>query len=200
MNILLTSVIFMVACTSGEHNTLEGELTIYKEEDVKQDNSELQLEAPTDNLGGTETDKTLDEQYIIVYVCGAVNNPGVYELLEDERVEKAIKLAGGMTEEADLEYINLASHLEDGMQITVLTKEEVLTQETVINEVKDGIVNLNLATVDELDALNGIGESRAKDIIDYRERLGGFTSIEQIMEVSGIGPSLYEKIKDKIKI
>ena len=167
---------------------------------------------------------------IYVDVCGAVVNPGVYELSSDSRVFQAIEKAGGYLPGAAASYLNRARSLYDGQQIYVPTQEEVdsqtipLTQDetaqdgvvqegtaqtrTAADNTADGTgstqagqrINLNTADVSQLSTLTGVGESKALAIIAYREENGPFTSIEDIMNVPGIKEGTYEKIKDKIAI
>lgn len=169
-------------------------------------------------------------QTIYVDVCGAVVNPGVYELSSDSRVFQAIEKAGGYLPGAAASYLNRARSLYDGQQIYVPTQEEVdsqtipLTQDetaqdgvvqegtaqtgTAADNTADGTettqagqrINLNTADVFQLSTLTGVGESKALAIIAYREENGPFTSIEDIMNVPGIKEGTYEKIKDKIAI
>lgn len=145
---------------------------------------------------------------IYVYVCGAVNSPGVYELPEHARVYEAIEAAGGLREDADSVHTNQAKVLTDGEQITVLTTEEAKTAPAADNGENAGnaaeengaaaMVNINTAGASELTTLSGIGQSRANDIISYREEHGPFEKTEDIMKVTGIKTALYTKIKDHI--
>ncbi len=134
---------------------------------------------------------------IMVYVCGAVAIPGVYSLTEKDRVVDAITLAGGVTEQAAEEYLNLAAFLQDGQKLYVPTVEEVRLWET---EEKQKLVNINTADVESLCTLPGIGESKARDIITYREKQGSFEQVEDIMKVPGIKEYLFLKIEDYITI
>ena len=148
---------------------------------------------------------------IYVYICGEVANPGVYELSEDSRIYEAVDAAGGFTENAARESINLASKVSDGMQITIYNKEEAASlpaggTSAGKNSGQDqmsgssSFVNLNTATKEELMTLKGIGESKAEDIIRYREKSGGFKKIEDIMKISGIKEAGFQKIKDSITV
>ena len=167
---------------------------------------------------------------IYVDVCGAVVNPGVYELSSDSRVFQAIEKAGGYLPGAAASYLNRARSLSDGQQIYVPTQEEVDSQTIPLTQdetAQDGMVqegtaqagtaayntadgtgttqagqriDLNTADVSQLSTLTGVGESKALAIIAYREENGPFTSIEDIMNVPGIKEGTYEKIKDKIAI
>ena len=149
-----------------------------------------------------------DADSIFIYVCGAVKEPGVYVLPKGSRVYEAIRMAGGMTPEADEAFVNQARVLVDGEQITVFTKEETegLAPETfdfdtpaAVPETQ-GKININKATAEELTTLPGIGEAKAMAIIEYRETNGAFRETADIMKVSGIGEALYNKIKDDIDV
>jgi competence protein ComEA len=130
---------------------------------------------------------------LTVYVSGAVAAPGVYSLPEGSRVEAAILAAGGFTSGADLESINQAAPLEDGQQVTVSGNLDT-------SHINVGRVNINSATVVELDALPGIGPTAAQAIIDYRLQNGPFPFTQDIQKVPGIGPATFEKIKDYITV
>ncbi len=144
---------------------------------------------------------------IYVYVCGAVNNPDVYQVNEGSRLFELIELAGGFTSEADEAGLNLARSVADGEQIRVFTKEETAQNMTLVSEnavvqsaQEGGLVNINTASIAELTSVTGIGESRAQAIIDYREKNGGFRSVEEIKKVDGIKDGLFSKIKEYITI
>ena len=144
---------------------------------------------------------------IYVYVCGAVNHPNVYQADEGSRLFELIEMAGGFTPEADRAGLNLARSVADGEQIRVLTEEETAQGMTFVSEnttaqtaSDNGLVNINTASVSELTSVTGIGESRAQAIIDYREKNGGFRSVEEIKKVDGIKDGLFSKIKDFITI
>lgn len=159
-----------------------------------------------------KTEKTEEaKSNFVVYVCGAVNSPGVYELPENSRLYEAIALAGGFSAEADPAYHNLARGIADGERIYILSvseTEELTTQQQVSGEdgaesvtgATDGLINLNTATAEQLMELPGIGEAKAESILEYRNKIGKFTAIEEIMNVSGIGEAMYEKIRDKIVV
>ena len=150
------------------------------------------------DLSSTETTETATGK-VIVHVAGAVVNPGVYTLTGDVRVIDAIEAAGGMTDEADGDALNLAAPIEDGQKITVYTTEQTAGSGTGTGS-NTGLININTASQDELETLPGIGEVIAGNIIDYREDNGSFSSIEEIKNVNRIGDKLYEQIKDLITI
>lgn len=135
-----------------------------------------------------------------VHVCGEVMRPGVYELAEGSRIFEAIKMAGGFSENAAQESLNLAGMISDGMQIMVFSQEEAESVAAEKEAVTSGMVNLNTATKEQLMTLKGVGESRAEDIIRYREESGGFQTIEDIMNVPGIKEAGFQKIKDSITV
>ena len=171
---------------------------------------------------------------VMVDIKGAVNNPGVFEMNNNERVIDVIKKAGGLTAEADTTLINLSKKVTDEMVITIYTKDEMQekdkecppcecpeindacvsdTSSTKTDKEKAnkstssdvtkepvGKISINTASLEELQTLDGIGETKAKAIIGYRETNGAFKDIEEIKNVSGIGDATYEKIKDDITI
>ncbi len=136
------------------------------------------------------------KEKMLVYVCGAVKEPGVVEVEADARVVDAVAIAGGFTEDADETYINLAGKLQDGEKIYVPTVAEVFQW----NEEKSSekLIDINTADAEELCSLSGIGESKAADIIAYREKKGPFQKKEDLMKVPGIKQNLYEKIEASI--
>jgi competence protein ComEA len=170
------------------------------------DNGSGSISNTSDN--NLDTDTTVETQVnnetslIYVYVCGAVTNPGVYELEAGSRLYEAVDKAGGMSEEADKTYLNMARVLTDGEQVVVYTTDQVvvMVEEAKVEAEQSGLVNINTADISELTALSGIGESRAKAIIDYREKNGAFSSIEDIKNVDGIKDGLFAKIKDQITV
>ena len=165
---------------------------------------------------------------IKIDIKGEINTPGVYELTEENNVMDAINLAGGLTNKSDTSNINLSKKLTDEMVIIVYSKQEIInmkekekitcppcnnacieekdeTSKINIEEKKEtkeveGKININTATIEELQKLTGIGQTKAQSIIDYRNKNGGFKDIEEIKNVQGIGESAFEKIKDNITI
>ena len=137
---------------------------------------------------------------ICVHICGAVMDPGVYQLPAGSRIGDGIAAAGGFAPDADTEYINLALLLEDGMQVRVPTAGEAESMRAAQAEASDGLVDINTAGLEELMTLPGIGEVRAQAIIEYRSRNGPFEDISDIMRVSGIKESAYQQIQYRIKV
>ncbi|MBQ9266930.1 MAG: helix-hairpin-helix domain-containing protein [Clostridia bacterium] len=143
----------------------------------------------------------VEEESIYVHIEGCVYNPGLIKVPKGTRMFELIELAGGETDDADLSKINLASIVSDAQKVyipQVIVYDE--NEESVTSISRTGVVNINTATSSELQTLDGIGPSMASKIIDYREKNGYFTQPEDIMNVSGIGESKYNKIKDKITI
>ncbi|MGI6095855.1 MAG: helix-hairpin-helix domain-containing protein [Lachnospiraceae bacterium] len=163
--------------------------------------SQEEAEEETDARQGEEL-QSQTEHVLCVYVCGAVHSSGVYTLAEGSRVYEAIAAAGGLTEEADEYYVNQAQLLTDGMQITVPAKGETAGNGQNFSAVtaEPGKINLNRASLQELQTLTGIGQVKAAAIVAYREEHGQFASIEEIQQVDGISEKIYEKIKEQIMV
>ena len=145
---------------------------------------------------------TTQETVIFVDIKGAVKNPGVYQMKVGDRVKDALEAAGGLTEEADSQKVNLAKRLEDQMVIVVPKvgeeAEEIPAGETRKEATKEGKVNINTATVEELKTLKGVGEKKAEAIIEYRKKNGSFKTKEDLMKVRGIGKKLFEAFQERI--
>ena len=161
---------------------------------------------------GAEGQEEPADTDICVYICGAVKKPGVYVMPEGSRIFQLLEKAGGLSADADPVFLNQAELLTDGEQVTVYTREEtaeIPQPAKASGEAPaaagnsgshDARININTADAETLQQLNGIGASRAQDIIAYRETNGGFGAIEDIMKVSGIKNALFEKIKDDITV
>lgn len=148
-------------------------------------------------------------QTITVDVKGAVQKPGVYDLASGSRVTDAIQKAGGLTDKADRRSINLAQKLADEAVIYVATEGEaspllgsslVESSHRSPSETAKGKVNLNTATITDLQSISGIGAKRAQDIIDYRDSSGGFKSVDELSNVSGIGDKTLEKLREEVTV
>ncbi|SNX55171.1 helix-hairpin-helix domain-containing protein [Thermoanaerobacterium sp. RBIITD] len=157
-----------------------------------------------------ETKKSQLKRDLKVYITGLVKSPGVYTMRDGDRIDDAIKLAGGALDGADLTNINLAEKVKDEQMIKIPKLGENNGpsnndggnngQNSFESKSNDGKININTASKAELDTLPGIGEVTAQRIIDFREQHGKFQKIEDIMNVSRIGPKLFEQIKDKITV
>jgi competence protein ComEA len=146
---------------------------------------------------------------IKVYIVGAVKNPGVYSLPRLSRVSDAVQAAGGLDPSADMNSINLAAQVSDGEKIIIASNQNnpaspnaIIPSPEPVNQEpsKENPLNINNATSEQLDLLPGIGPTRAKDIIAYRDSNGPFTSTEDIQDVPGIGQTTFERIKDLITV
>lgn len=143
----------------------------------------------------------VEEEIIFVHIEGCVQEPGLIKAKKGIRLYELIELAGGATDEADLSKVNLASIVNDAQKVyipQIIIYDENDEKTSSINS--NGIVNINTASKSELQVLDGIGPSMAEKIIEYREKEGYFTKPEDLMNVSGIGESKYNKIKDNITI
>ena len=191
---LIIGIIIVKQFDTEEKESLE---LISIEEETEQDNKSIEEE---------------EDYKIVVHITGEVEKEGIIEIKEGGRISDAIDAAGGLTKEADLERVNLAYELEDGQKIYIPNKNDKDIDEYVtegvddivlpdeLTNMGDGLININKADLEELQELDGIGEALAENIIAYRENNGKFKDIEDIKNVSGIGDSKYEKIKDSIKI
>lgn len=187
-----------------------------------QNDNEINLEELVANQNSEENEQVSKEienntqeetkKEIVVHVTGEVKKEGVVYLEEGSRVVDAIKKAGGETKAADLSQVNLAYVLQDGQKIYIPNKNEKISayisenngenvKEDNITTKKEGTkVNINTASLEELDQLPGIGSAIAQRIIDYRSEHGEFKKVEDIQEVKGIGDAKFNEIKDDITV
>jgi len=188
---------------------------------IKKNNKEVIKQSQIVEVTDIKNDEI--EEFIYVDVKGSVKKPGVYKLKKDSRVIDAVEASGGIDKDANTRFINLSKQLKDGDVVVVYSsseiekarKENIVYIETpcVCEEVKNDAcykqddeevssnkININTASIEELKTLNGIGEAKAKSIIDYRNINGTFKSIEDLKKVTGISESLFEKIKDSITV
>lgn len=153
------------------------------------------------------TDKSTEKTEVYVQLCGAVNNPGVYKVEDGLRIFEVIDIAGGMSADADSDSINLTCEVTDEMKIYIPRIGE--SESNDLNEsaewncddkTDNQKININTANEDELTKLPGIGQSRAKAIVEYREKNGRYNNIRDIMNISGIKQAMFDKIKDLISV
>jgi len=139
---------------------------------------------------------------LIVDVAGAVHEPGVYEFAEGDRVIDAIERAGGPMPKADLSLLNLAAPLADGTQILVpkAGPPGAVVPGGGAPGSAGGLLNINTASATELETLSGIGEVLAATIVEYRDQNGPFASVDDLLDVSGIGPATLEEIRDQVTV
>ena len=185
------------------------------EEGAEGQNGLISAETETGEEPSTEGDEAPKESLprqtesvrFYVHICGEVQHPGVSEMEPGTRVFQAVDMAGGFTDEAAADYLNMAQETADGMKITVPSKEEAKAEGLWVQvpESPEGAagqqkINLNTAGKEELMTLRGIGEAKAEAILRYREEQGPFESIEEIMNISGIKEAAFQKIKDDITV
>lgn len=184
--------------TQGKETTLVSSWT--QSQGVKEESS-------SSSTVSKETDSTPDT--ITVDIKGAVKAPGVYDLILGSRVTDAVRKAGGLTEKADRRSVNLAQKLTDEAVVYVATEGEQSppfsaspTENMTVTAATTGkgSVNLNTATVVELQTISGIGSKRAQDIIDYRDSSGGFKSVDELSKVSGIGEKTLDKLRGVVTV
>ncbi len=168
---------------------------------IVKENKELQVQAET------KQEETVNESTsIVVEVKGAVQKPGVYTFQSEDRIEEAIRRAGGFTRKADTIEINQAAKLEDSMMIYVPKQGESVRQPPVATAVtpsgdqKSQSVNVNQADATELQTVNGIGPAKAEAIIAYREEHGEFQQIDDLRKISGFGEKTVERLKDQLTV
>ena len=138
---------------------------------------------------------------VIVHVAGAVRKPGVYRMRSSARVDDAVGRAGGATARADLSQVNLAAKVEDGRQVLVPKRVRAGAPAAAAVEPAPGVpLNLNTATLEQLDELDGIGPATAQSILDYREEHGGFGSVEELGEVPGIGDVRLASLREQVRV
>ena len=182
--------------------------TIYvytKDTNQNKNQEELQFQEEAEEVEKVE--EIEEQKEIVVHIAGAIKTEGVILLPEGARVNDAIEKAGGVTEEADMTQVNLATIVEDGMKIYIPKKgednknmEETTLKEETQETKTTTKININKANQTELETLPGIGTATATKIIDYREKNGKFKTIENIKDVSGIGEAKYNSIKDLITV
>lgn len=165
------------------------------------------FEAPAQAEEQAASEQDSDVRQVGVDVEGAVASPGLYLVSADARVNDAVAAAGGMTSDADRQRVNLAQKVEDGMQVYVPSREETPattgTTTTGAGQASSsgaskGKVNLNTASAEELQTLSGIGPSLSQRIIDYRQANGPFKSVDDLRKVSGIGDTRFKSLKDLV--
>ena len=218
------AICFVVLCGVGyvgfRHAGRESEQIVFEktpeENRIPAENGEADREvSPAVRTEEKDASGEQPEELLYIHVCGAVVTEGVYALQPGSRVADGIAAAGGFTEAADRTYHNLAARLSDGQKVYVPTTEETEgvsipertssanggdAGEGASGENRTKKVNLNTADLEELMTLSGIGEAKAQSILQYREKVGPFQSIEELKNVSGIGDAMFERVKEQITV
>ena len=205
-------IIFIIIIISG---MIYGIFNYFTQNKNKENLENISQDIIINNQTENTTEENNNQEKIVIHITGAICNEGIYELEENSRIADAVKMAGGLKEDADLKQINLAYVLEDGMKINIPSKndnsneninntenyftKEKLNSSNNTNSAKTSKININSATQTELETLPGIGPSTALKIINYRKEKGKFNKIEDIKNVNGIGESKFNKIKEFIK-
>jgi len=185
--VIIGTVIFLLFWKTNQH----AEQTIMTT-DVQM--KEVEKKGKPKELGTKEQKKP-----IVIDVKGAVFKEGVYEMKEGERVKDAVEKAGGFLPDAEIKKVNLAQVVQDQMLLYIPNKNEPV-QEGAASSKKEGKVQINTASKEELEKITGIGSRKAESILKYREEHGPFQKIEDLLEIDGIGTKSLEKIKDQIII
>lgn len=217
--LMLITTVLMSGCGKSEEVSLteisrqngDADHSGSEEESSEEDESGGLSEEKEEDLDSGE--KSEERSCVYVYMCGRVNQPGVYRLAEGSRICDGIEAAGGMSGDAASDYMNLAALLEDGERVYIPSEEEakeflaagggiasMQDNQTKSGSDSSGKVNINSAGKEELMTLSGIGASKAEAIIRYRESNGRFDSIEELMQVEGIKEGTFEKIKNDITL
>ncbi|HHW48420.1 MAG TPA: competence protein ComEA [Clostridiaceae bacterium] len=220
-------LIIIIAGIIGYSIERSGHKIIIDAESDKAGKEEISIEKDEQSgtvQGGLETQEPVEE--IKVYVVGCVKNPGIVTLKKGDLINDAIIAAGGADEDADLENINLVYKLTSNAMLRIRSRDEVrkdsgkgseagtgvsietgtgsgavvISNEGNGSNNNDGKININTATIDELDTLPGIGKATAREIVDYREKNGNFKDITDIMKVPGIKEGRFNNIKDLITV
>lgn len=172
--------------------------------------------SPAETGKGTVSLPPAESGEIVVHVAGAVKKPGVVRIPRGSRVDDAVKAAGGFSSQADPDSVNLAQPLEDGVQVYVPRRGETVQVEGRVGNVSSGAVsaraatghreppsgkvNVNTASPEQLESLPGVGPATARAIIEYRKQNGGFHSVDELIEVRGIGPRKLEQIRPYVVV
>lgn len=197
--VMVSGIFYSVSYEKTEEAVFVAEEAVYDEEEI------VQGEEKT--VTDTEEAEKSEERILFVHICGQVELPGVYCLEEESRITDLIELAGGFTADAARDYINLAQKLSDGQKIYIpsldeVTENDLLSENGSAEQLNGALqkININSANKDTLMTLTGIGEAKAEAIIQYREKNGGFESIEELKQIEGIKDGVFNKIKDEIEI
>ena len=209
----LIPAFFVTGCNRVAENNMKISVvgTENASEDIPEEGNDEDYTAENESQPYISEENTEDAA-VCVYLCGAVENEDVYSVPAGSRVNDVVVLAGGLSEDAAAQYINLARVVSDGERIYIpyegdisddMSERLIQTHDITegsVDAIGKGLININSADKNELMTLPGIGEKKAEDIIRYREDNGGFKSVEDLMNVDGIKEGTFQKLKDKITI
>lgn len=210
-NVILT-VLFLLClnlftgCNQGNKAGVTGSYDISTNEETDVQQSVKSSEPDSDESKENDNSGSDTNENIVVYVCGAVNLPGVYTLTSKQRIADAVSAAGGFSDDAQTDAVNLAGIPCDGDKIRIPFQGEEINENNSAeeqdsgnnSEIKDDRININTADKSLLMSISGVGEAKADAIISYREKNGNFKAVEEIMNIEGIKEGVFNKIKDKI--
>jgi len=210
--IVLAVLIFMCPTMLWACGNKEELLDVQESDLIRNESNDASTSAENDTESDFAGDLSQDRKIIVIHILGEIKHPGVYEFAEGSRVVDAVIMAGGYTKEACSSWLNQARIMQDGEQIYVPSVQEVQRwkQSGLLSadveslqeepDEKEGKLNLNQATIEELMTLPGIGEAKATKIVEYRKQNGNFTSIEDLLLIPGIKEGIYNQIKDLVEI
>ena len=211
--ILISSFIIIGTIAYKLNLNIQDEIYIVSEneENIEEDRINIEKDYETNNIENNIEYKNKENtisKNVTIYVSGEVNNPGIVTIESDKRLYDAVEKLGGVTENADLNRINLAIKINDEEHYIIpkIGEDNIISQDISVNNIdtikneQTSKININTATIEELDNLPGVGEATANKILNYRQENGMFKSIEEIKNVNGIGEKKYVDIKDKICI
>ena len=210
-NVILT-VLFLLClnlftgCNQGNKAEVTGSYDISTNEETDVQQSVKSSEPDSDESKENDNGSSDTNENIVVYVCGAVNLPWVYTLTSKQRIADAVSAAGGFSDDAQTDAVNLAGIPCDGDKIRIPFQGEEINENNSAeeqdsennSEIKDDRININTADKSLLMSISGVGEAKADAIISYREKNGNFKAVEEIMNIEGIKEGVFNKIKDKI--
>jgi len=206
--VVVIGIIYIATSGQTGRSVIDAADTIYNPTVLAQQYEPAATEAPAVEPPPIHPDEPIA---IIVHIVGEVNHPGVFQLTDGDRVYDALQMAGGATAYADLARINLASFLRDAMQIIVPAIGDDIYDVFIYADAAEtpaanapaqigGLVNINTAALAELQTLPGVGPILAGNIIEFRETHGSFSSVEELINVSRIGPATLDRLRDLVTI
>ncbi|MCL1842523.1 MAG: helix-hairpin-helix domain-containing protein [Defluviitaleaceae bacterium] len=196
--IFIAGVVYILSRVAGSEAVREEQPVIYAAQNAETD------------VGYIGADYEKNHSYVVVHIIGEVNYPGVYTIREDARVNDVVQMAGGKTEYADTERVNLAEFLRDAMQIIIPAKGEPVENIFIFSQAdgaqasggmrQGGLININTASSEELQTISGIGPVLAQNIIDFRETNGNFSTVDELIHVPRIGQVTLDRLRTAVTV